>query len=76
MAENESLDLRLSRRWQTVMNGILRRQSAEQISKAMLKTFQQGWKNAQRQFQKYGTSLDDLLNLTQTSEYFRGRNAS
>src|SRR5207237_1157727 len=62
--ENESLDLRLSKRWFSVLRAIIRGENADQVSRRMLKTMQRGWQKAQQQLQKYGTSLQELIDAT------------
>ncbi len=64
MAENESLDLRMSKRWFSVLRAILHGEEAEQISQMILKRTKRAWQKTQQQLLKYGTSLQALIDAT------------
>jgi len=64
MAENESLDLRYSRRWAAVFKAILDNAAPETIAERFFKTLQRGWQKAQQQMLEYGTSLQEVIAKT------------
>jgi hypothetical protein len=64
MAENETLDLRFSRRWFSVFKAILGNPSPEVVAEQFLRTLQRGWQKAQQQMLKHGTSLDEVIETT------------
>lgn len=64
MAENESLDLRLSRRWHAVLQAIFRNSSPPAVAEQVLRTLQRAWQKAQQQTRKHGTSLEELIEMT------------
>ncbi len=68
MAENETLDLRFSRRWFAVLKAILGNSPPEVVAEQFLRTLQQGWQKAQRQMLKHGTSLEEVIAKTVNME--------
>jgi hypothetical protein len=64
MAENETLDLRFSRRWFSVFKAILGNAPPEVVAGQFLRTLERGWQKAQQQMLKLGTSLDEVIEKT------------
>jgi hypothetical protein len=64
MAENESLDLRLSRRWFRVLKAIRGCERQERTSALILQTLKKAWSRTQRQLTKHGTSLQQVIDAT------------
>lgn len=61
MAENESLDIRISRRWAAFLKALYGREDVGLASERFLRTLISGWKKAKQQLLKHGTSLEAVL---------------
>src|ERR1035441_1653803 len=61
MPENESLDIRLSPRWQFVLKKFLAGEPTGQLSRRFLVTLQTALQKAQQQMAKHGTSLQEAI---------------
>lgn len=61
MAENESLDLRVSQRWLRVLRSICKGDTRDRVSALILQSLQKAWANTQQQLKKHGTSLQQLI---------------
>ena len=72
MAENESLDLRSSRRWEYVLRKIIKGEPKNQVSQRILGTLQKAWQTTQKQLVKHGTSLEDLIDATVNGDDLSG----
>lgn len=68
MAENESLDVRISRRWASFMKALYGGEAIERMSDRFFDTLKSGWKQTQKQLKKYGTSLEEVCEKTLGNE--------
>lgn len=72
MAENESLDLRLSRRWSRILFHVVKGEPRGPVAQRVLATLKKGWQQTQRQLQKHGTSLQQLIDATVQADNLNG----
>jgi hypothetical protein len=61
MAENESLDLADSRRWQSVYHCVRQEKSSKEVGSRVARCLCRGLRVAIKQFAKEGVSIKDLL---------------